>query len=124
MERIRTAGAMLAILSAIIAVLFARLDTGMVPLFLVVSAACIAIVAPFRAAEPRQRRRVVIAFLTYTLGLIAGVVWAFFNRASTDQLVILALHAFAGAVLTAWAFKTRNRWRRPSGLRAYYQEQR
>lgn len=121
MERVRTFGAILAILAAMAAVLFLQLGATRPALVLIVAAGCLAIVVPFRAPYPPHRKRVVAGCFAYTLGATGAAVWAAQGDMPRSQLAILAGLAIAGFLLSCWAFATRNRRQRPSGLRAYYE---
>jgi hypothetical protein len=124
MERIRTIGAALAILAAVVAVMLMQVDASdrarQAAAILIAAAACLAVVVPFRAPDPRARWRVVIATFVYTAGTVAASVWAAAQGATLATLAAIAPLAVAGALLTVWAFRTRNRRQRRTGMQVYY----
>ena len=86
---------------------------------LLIAAACLAIVSPFDAPNPPQRRRVLIASLAYVVALSAAIALAHASAASGALLSTLVLLGLLGIGLAGWAFATRNR-RRLTGFQGYY----
>lgn len=120
MERIRTAAAGLAIVAALLAILFAYIGAPVSALFLAAAAGLLAMIAPFEAYEPAARTRVVVACMLSTLAVVGGVIWAVLDDSPASQIVGLAAQALATGLLAAWALKTRKRRRLRTGIRAYY----
>ena len=91
---------------------------GSVFIALLVATACLTIVTPFDAPDPRRRTRVVIGCLAYVAGLGTALFLA--HTADADSLtIVLFLLVELGLGLTCWAIATCNR-RRMSGLKGYY----
>lgn len=119
MLRLRVFASVLAVLSLAVAV-WVRIGEprGGVFIALLVAAACLAIVTPFDAPDPRRRTRVVIGCLAYVMALGAAIFLAR-TAASGSLTIALFLLAELGLGLACWAIATRNR-RRMSGVQRYY----
>jgi len=92
------------------------LEIGIASLF---AAACLGLVVPFDATQPRRRWRVLLGCLVYVAAMAAATFLAY--REATSGLLsgALVLLAIAGIGLTLWALATRKRRRTPS-YRRYY----
>ncbi|GGB35955.1 hypothetical protein GCM10011380_26670 [Sphingomonas metalli] len=84
-----------------------------------IGGAALAIVAPFEAMDRPARRRVLYACLAHVLAMIATLGLLVVTEASIRPLSVVALLLTVGAVLSGWAFKSRNR-RRRVGWNDYY----
>ena len=94
--------------------------TGEVLVALLAAAACLAVVSPFDAPDPPQRRRVLIASLAYVAILSIAMMHARADAAATGALMVaLVLLTLLGIGLAGWAFATRNR-RRFASYHGYY----
>ena len=122
MERVRLAGAVLASAAALIAILFAKMGIFIPALTLIVGAGAMAVVVPNPALESAQRRRVVVGALAYSIMMLATMITVWVGSDNSAQITLPALALLGGVVVTAWAFITRNRRRRRTGLRAYFDE--
>lgn len=122
MGRIRTIAALLAIISAASAVFLARLALEETAVLLLVGAALLALAAPFPAPAPPARKRVALACLLYTLIVAGTALWAYADAQGQRYAALVAGQAVVGAVLTAQAYRTRNRRQHQAGLRAYFSE--
>lgn len=120
MLRLRICASIVSMLSAATVILALVLGTGpVVPIVLLTAAACLAIVSPFDAPNPRERTRVSIACLAYFTALAAAFALVLIAAiSSTLTIAILTLLQF-GVVLTCWAFATRNRRRIPRSRRYF-----
>lgn len=88
-------------------------------LAVVLGAACLAIVAPFDAPAPRERVRVVLACMAYSI--LIGVATVAAQRVEAPTLLMLALVflLICGTSITCWALATRRRRRIPASHRYY-----
>lgn len=121
MSRLRIAAAALACLTLLIAGLFALNDTigGGVTGGTALAALCLAIVVPFNADEPSGRKRILAAAIAF-VALTAASLWVALRTAAGGvPVILLAGLGLAGLLLTAWAFITRNRRRRPAWSKYY-----
>ena len=120
MLRLRMCALLLVALTLVAAVwAFVAYETLEVAGALLVGAASLAVVAPFDAAAPRRRWRVLLACLVY-VALLAVAIWMAHSLAAAGLLTgVLALLAQAGIALALWAFATRKRRRTPSYQRYY-----
>ncbi len=122
MGRIRTFAALLAIVSAATAVFFARMSLGGTAVLLLAGAALLALIAPFPAPIPPARKRVALACFLYTLIVIGAGLWAASSDRGQPYSMLVAGQAVVGAMLAVQAYRTRNRRRHQTGLRAYFSE--
>lgn len=120
MLRLRIFASLLSVLSlatmALAFVLGAPIATAIA---LLAAAACLAIVAPFDAPDPRQRLRVLLACLAYVVGIGAALA---FVRGAPDTGALkfaLILLVLMGVGMMLWAFATRKRRRMPRSSRYY-----
>lgn len=93
--------------------------SAVISVALLAASACLAVVIPFDAPERRQRNRVVIACLAYTVIVAGAVTVALGLSYSGLLLAALVLLLLSGAGLTMWALATRKR-RRMSASSRYY----
>lgn len=121
MLRLRIFASILAILSLAVAVWAWVGDVAReTPVALLVAAACLAIVTPFDAPDPRRRTRVLVASLAHVAALAAALALARLGGGASGALTTaLFLLAELGLGLAGWALATRGR-RRMSGSRRYY----
>lgn len=122
MERVRIAGAVLASAAALLAILFAKMGIFLPALPLILGAAMIALVVPNPALEPAQRKRVVAGAGGYTAMMLVTMITLLLGSDNPAQLTLPACALVGGMIVTSWAFKTRNRRRRRTGLKAYFDE--
>ena len=122
MERVRIAGAVLASAAALLAILFAKMGIFVPALTLIVGAAAIAMVVPNPALEPSQRKRVVAGALGYSVMMLVTIIALVAESNNAAQLTLPAIALVGGLLVTGWAYKTRNRRRRRTGLKAYFDE--
>ena len=120
MLRLRIFAFSLSLLSVVVA-LWARgtEPDGGTLIALLAAGACLAIVAPFDAPEPPQRRRVLIACIAYLVAVAVAMALANEASASTSMMLALLFLGLFGVGLTLWAFAIRNR-RRVSNYHHYY----
>ncbi|MEG3125910.1 hypothetical protein [Sphingomonas sp. GB1N7] len=120
MVRLRMFASILSILSLIVGALTLLYQVGWAVLAaIVVAAACLAIVCPFDAPNPRERTRVVIACFAYLAALMAALVFAYAAPAPNTVMIALVALGVFGVSLTCWALATRKR-RRVARSRSYY----
>ncbi|PAX07323.1 hypothetical protein [Sphingomonas lenta] len=120
MSQLRIFAALLSILSLLVA---AWMHLGGAPVAVVaaiaVGAACLAVVAPFDAPDPPQRRRVLWACIAHVAAIAVAAVLAVAAEATLPRLGSLMLLLLLGGALSARAFATRNR-RRIKGWGGYF----
>jgi hypothetical protein len=121
-ERVRIAGAVLASAAALLAILFAKMGIFIPALTLIVGAGAMAAVVPNPALEPSQRKRVVAGASAYSIMMLVTMVTVRVGSDNPAQMTLPAIALLGGLVVTGWAFMTRNRRRRRTGLRAYFDE--
>ena len=117
--RLRIFASILSVLSLAIA-LWALMQwaAGEVSIALLIAAACLAIVSPFDAPDPRRRTRVMFACLAHVAAIATALLLA--RAVGSGSLTgALAMLVALGVGLACWALATRNR-RRMSGLQRYY----
>lgn len=116
MRKVRLAAAALAVLTALIDLLFClNPDSGAsVLLPTAAGAICLAAVVPFDAREPPARKRVFAGCLGFVAALAAAAWFALQSAIGGASLGMLALLLAAGLILAGWSFAVRNRRRRPS----------
>lgn len=122
MGRVRLTAAMLALLTVLIAILFWFLPDISLETILctAIAAGCLAVVTPFEARNPPERKRVLAACVVYVL-LIGGAIGFAFQGVAERAAPMGALSALAlgGLILVFWSFGIRNRVSRPQ-WRDYY----
>ncbi|QDZ08563.1 hypothetical protein FPZ24_14685 [Sphingomonas panacisoli] len=122
MRRVRLTAALLALVTVLIAALFWFLPDVSVETVIctAIAAGCLAIVAPFEARYPPERKRVLAACVVYVV--MIGVALGFAFQGYADRAAPMgALGALAavGLILVLWSFGIRNRVSRPA-WRDYY----
>lgn len=120
MLRLRICALLLVILTLVVAIWAWTMDDMMkIVIALLFASACLAVVSPFDAIEPRQRLRVLLVCMIYVAALAAAIFWAYTTAAPGLLTSALVLLAQAGIGLVLWAFATRKRRRIPSARRYY-----
>lgn len=121
MLRLRIFASIMAVLSIAVAVWAWLGDVARESsIALLVAAACLAIVTPFDAPDPRRRTRMLIACLAHVAALAAALMLARIGGGASGALITaLFLLTELGLGLAGWVFATRRR-RRMSGSRRYY----